>query len=90
LTKNGFPLLKVHSTYGCLSDDPLERGEQGEFEIREAMLADLGKKEENKLSLQSGFMLLPRSEQRIIMMQHANDMILHYEQTAGECQEWQC
>ncbi len=27
----------VDSTYGCLSDDPIERGEQGEFEIREVI-----------------------------------------------------
>ncbi|MEZ4525625.1 MAG: hypothetical protein R2941_06860 [Desulfobacterales bacterium] len=27
----------IESTYGCLSDDPVERGEQGVFEIREAM-----------------------------------------------------
>ncbi len=27
----------VESTYRCLSDDPLERGEQGYFEIREAV-----------------------------------------------------
>ncbi|MGE0084040.1 MAG: hypothetical protein AB7S75_06415 [Desulfococcaceae bacterium] len=27
----------VESTYGCLSDDPVERGEQGVFEIREAV-----------------------------------------------------
>lgn len=27
----------VKNTYGCLSDDPIERGKQGEFEIREAI-----------------------------------------------------
>ncbi len=27
----------IESTYGCLCDDPLERGEQGEFEIREVI-----------------------------------------------------
>ncbi len=27
----------VENTYGCLSDDPIERGEQGEFEIREVI-----------------------------------------------------
>ncbi|MDM8515893.1 hypothetical protein QUF76_06805 [Desulfobacterales bacterium HSG16] len=27
----------IESTYGCLSDDPIERGEQGEFENREAI-----------------------------------------------------
>jgi len=27
----------VKSTYGCLSDDPIERGEQGQFEIREVI-----------------------------------------------------
>jgi len=27
----------VNSTYGCLSDDPIERGEQGKFENREVI-----------------------------------------------------
>jgi hypothetical protein len=27
----------VAETYGCLADDPIERGEQGQFEIREVM-----------------------------------------------------
>jgi hypothetical protein len=27
----------IESTYGCLSDDPIERGGQGEFEIREVI-----------------------------------------------------
>ncbi|MCI5150754.1 MAG: hypothetical protein D3916_15455 [Candidatus Electrothrix sp. MAN1_4] len=27
----------VQQTYGCLRDDPIERGSQGEFELREAM-----------------------------------------------------
>lgn len=27
----------VQETYGCLKDDPIERGSQGEFELREAM-----------------------------------------------------
>ncbi len=26
----------VRETYGCLSDDPIERGDQGSYEIREA------------------------------------------------------
>jgi len=26
----------VNETYGCLADDPIERGEQGVYEIREA------------------------------------------------------
>ena len=25
----------IEKTYGCLADDPIERGDQGEFEIRE-------------------------------------------------------
>lgn len=25
----------IESTYGCLSDDPIERGHQGDYEIRE-------------------------------------------------------
>ena len=27
----------IAETYGCLEDDPLERGQQGEYEIREAI-----------------------------------------------------
>ena len=27
----------VRETYGCLVDDPIERGDQGAFEIRETM-----------------------------------------------------
>jgi len=27
----------IKETYGCLANDPIERGEQGEYEIREAM-----------------------------------------------------
>ncbi len=27
----------VEQTFGCLADDPIERGEQGEYEIREAI-----------------------------------------------------
>ena len=27
----------VDETYGCLADDPIARGKQGEFEVREAM-----------------------------------------------------
>ncbi len=27
----------IRSTYGSLSDDPIERGDQGEFEIRETI-----------------------------------------------------
>ncbi len=30
-------LAFIENTYGCLSDDPIERGEQGEFEIREVI-----------------------------------------------------
>ncbi|MFN8489700.1 MAG: hypothetical protein U0350_19100 [Caldilineaceae bacterium] len=26
----------IEATYGCLADDPLERGDQGVYEIREA------------------------------------------------------
>jgi len=25
----------IEDTYGCLADDPIERGEQGEYEVRE-------------------------------------------------------
>ena len=27
----------IEQTFGCLADDPIERGEQGEYEIREAI-----------------------------------------------------
>lgn len=27
----------IEETYGCLKDDPIERGPQGEYEIREAI-----------------------------------------------------
>ncbi|MBM3212440.1 hypothetical protein FJZ33_09480 [Candidatus Poribacteria bacterium] len=27
----------IKETYGCLSDDPIERSEQGQYEIREAI-----------------------------------------------------
>ena len=27
----------VRETYGCLRDDPIERGDQGEYEVREKM-----------------------------------------------------
>ncbi len=30
-------LTFIEQTYGCLADDPIERGEQGEFEMREAI-----------------------------------------------------
>ncbi|MFH0824887.1 MAG: hypothetical protein V2B18_19205, partial [Pseudomonadota bacterium] len=26
----------IEDTYGCLADDPIERGDQGRYEIREA------------------------------------------------------
>jgi len=27
----------IEQTYGCLADDPIERGEQGQYEVREAI-----------------------------------------------------
>lgn len=27
----------IEQTFGCLADDPIERGEQGQYEIREAI-----------------------------------------------------
>jgi len=27
----------IESTYGCMADDPIYRGEQGQYEIREAI-----------------------------------------------------
>ena len=28
----------IEGTYGCLADDPIERGDQGSYEIREVIL----------------------------------------------------
>ena len=33
----GWPLGFFEATYGSLKDDPIERGPQGEYEVREAM-----------------------------------------------------
>ncbi len=30
-------LAFVNETYGCLADDPIERGEQGAYEVRETL-----------------------------------------------------
>ncbi len=30
-------LAFVKETYGCLADDPIERGEQGTYEVRESL-----------------------------------------------------
>ncbi len=30
-------LAFVNETYGCLADDPIERGEQGTYEVRESI-----------------------------------------------------
>jgi hypothetical protein len=27
----------IENTYGCLADDPIERGEQGQYEVREVI-----------------------------------------------------
>lgn len=32
----------IQETYGCLKDDPIERGSQGEFELREAIFVKTG------------------------------------------------
>jgi len=31
-------LAFVHETYGCLADDPIERGDQGRYEVRENLI----------------------------------------------------
>jgi hypothetical protein len=33
----GYPIGYFENTFGILADDPIERGEQGTFEIREAL-----------------------------------------------------
>lgn len=35
--RNGWPLGYFDSTYGSLAHNPIERGEQGQFEIREPL-----------------------------------------------------
>lgn len=35
-TGSGWSLF-IKETYGCLADDPIERGEQGSYEIREEL-----------------------------------------------------
>jgi hypothetical protein len=53
------------------------------------LLVDLAKKEEDELSPQLNFMLLPLNERRQIMTQQAKQMIAHYEQAESERQAWQ-
>lgn len=53
------------------------------------LLVDLAKKEEDELSPQSNFMLLPLNERRRIMNQQAKQMLAHYEQAETERQAWQ-
>jgi hypothetical protein len=36
--KNNWPDDFFQKTYGCLKDDPIERGNQGDFPIREDLL----------------------------------------------------
>lgn len=33
--------LLTRETYGCLRDDPIERGDQGEYELREDIYKDM-------------------------------------------------
>ncbi|MDI6736512.1 MAG: hypothetical protein QME42_10060 [bacterium] len=44
---------------------------------------------ETDVSSQIDFMHLPLDERRRLMTQQAEKMVVHYEQTANECQEWQ-
>jgi len=53
------------------------------------LLVDLAKKDEDELSPQSNFMLLPLNERRRIMNQQAKQMMAHYEQSETERQAWQ-
>lgn len=53
------------------------------------LLLDLIQKEEDNLSPQLKFMLLPLNERRQLMAQQAKQMLAHYEQAETERQEWQ-
>uniref|UniRef100_UPI004057B642 hypothetical protein n=1 Tax=Candidatus Electronema sp. TaxID=2698783 RepID=UPI004057B642 len=43
-------------TYGCLRDDPIERGDQGEYELREDMYKDMLELQERNAAGQLKFL----------------------------------
>jgi hypothetical protein len=55
------------------------------------LLRDLADQQQGNTSasLQTEFMRLPASERRKLLTQQAAEMVGHYEQTAGERQDWQ-
>jgi hypothetical protein len=53
------------------------------------LLIDLASTEIDSSLPQVDFMRLPLSERRRIMQQQAQQMIVHYEQTAAERENWQ-
>lgn len=48
-------LLK-RETYGCLQDDPIERGNQGEYELREDIYKDMLELQERNAAGQLEFL----------------------------------
>ena len=48
-------LLK-RETYGCLRDDPIERGDQGEYELREDIYKDMLELQERNAAGQLEFL----------------------------------
>lgn len=53
------------------------------------LLIDLSASDDDSLSLQESFLLLPLAERRRLMAEQAEQMVEHYEQTASERQAWQ-
>ena len=54
-----------------------------------SLLVELANDEADGLSPQLEFMCLPLTERRRIMVEQAEKMIVHYEQTTVERQAWQ-
>jgi len=53
------------------------------------LLIDLSASDDESLSLQESFLLLPLAERRRLMAEQAEQMVEHYERTASERQAWQ-
>ena len=53
------------------------------------LLAGLADSDEEALSPQRDFMILPLDERRRIMTEQAEQLLAHYEQTAVEREAWQ-
>ena len=48
--------LLERETYGCLRDDPIERGDQGEYELREDIYKDMLELQERNAAGQLEFL----------------------------------